>query len=167
MTYVVLFVLGVAWTWYLVTWLKNRSEHRGVNSISSFSKHLSVLERTSPGAPAIPPRALAPMTRPDVPRHMASVPGSTLTRSQAQQRRKNILTGLGLASMATLLGAGLIGGPFVWAFVVVLAASAAYLGLLVRTQRLHVERQVKVRYLSTVEGPQVDEPVYLLQHSGS
>jgi hypothetical protein len=164
-TYVVLFVLGVAWTWYLVTWLRNRTENRGVNSISSFSKHLSVLERATPGAASAPKRSL---DRPEVPGHLAPGPISTLTRTQAQQRRKSILSGLGLASMATLLGAGLLGGLFAWAFVAVLAVTVAYVTLLVRSQRLETERRGKVRYLpSTGTGEYADEPVYLLQRSGS
>ena len=56
-TFVVLFLLAVIWAVYLASWIRSRSEHRSVNSISSFNKHLSVLERTSRRARASPARS--------------------------------------------------------------------------------------------------------------
>ena len=50
MTILVLFVLAVVWAVYLVSWIRSRTEHHRVNSISSFSNHLSILERAAPGS---------------------------------------------------------------------------------------------------------------------
>ena len=106
----VLFILAVVWAVYLVIWVRSRSEHRSVNSISSFNKHLSVLERTSPGRGAAPTRIAGPApqrsarlvgparVRPD------ALPASArMTRSQARERRKNVLIGLAGAVMVTLV----------------------------------------------------------------
>ena len=52
----VLFLLAVVWAIYIASWARSRTEHRSVNSISSFTKHLSVLERTTPGRSSGPTR---------------------------------------------------------------------------------------------------------------
>jgi hypothetical protein len=48
MTILVLFVLAIVWAVYLVSWIRSRTEHTRGNSISSFSNHLSILERAAP-----------------------------------------------------------------------------------------------------------------------
>ena len=147
-TIVVLFVLAIAWTWYLVTWLRGRNRTRNVNSISSFSRHLSVLERTTPGGatPAaaagrhnghdVPPLALAPAHQP------------AMTVSDAQRRRRNVLVGLGILVAVTLGLALTVGGASVWALQ--LGADVllgGYVVLLARSRALAAERDEKVHYL--------------------
>jgi Ca2+/Na+ antiporter len=148
-TLVVLVILAVVWAIYLVSWLRSRSETRSVNSISSFSRHLSVLERTAPGTRqgadfgAARSRAgLAPSATGVVVRRP--------TLSPAKKRRRDILFGLAAATAVTALGAWLMGGVFSLLFVVALGLTVAYVFLLAQTQRRAMEAREKVRYL---DGP--------------
>ena len=151
MTLVVLVILAVVWAIYLVSWLRSRSETRSVNSISSFSRHLSVLERTAPGTRqgadfgAARSRAgLAPSSAVGVVRRP--------TLSPAKKRRRDILFGLAAATGVTALGAWLMGGVFSVVFVVTLGLTVAYVVLLAQTQRRAVEAREKVRYLDGADG---------------
>jgi hypothetical protein len=162
-TFVVLFVLAVIWAVYLASWLRNRSEHRSVNSISSFNKHLSVLERTSPARQgSVGSRAsvaypsYGPVGRP-----------ATMTRSEARRRRRDVLFALAGVALVTLMFAVLLGGPFVYLQLLADVALLGYLGLLVHTQRLAAERRDKVRYLAPMGGVSDIESPYLLPHSAS
>jgi hypothetical protein len=148
-TYVVLFILAVVWAVYLVSWLRSRSETRKVDSISSFNRHLSILERTAPGGPT---RSSAPASR---------APGLGLgappmvrrpVLSPAKKRRKDILTGLLAATGITLLGGLFIGGMFRLLFVASLLLTVGYVALLVSAQRRVLEHRTKVRRLATPMG---------------
>lgn len=156
MTFVILFVLAVAWAWYLLTWYSGRREQRNVNSISSFSKHLSVLERTSPsnsGMVTVPGRAGGQRAEPRTAVGMGRPPVRAMTRSQAQVRRRNVVLGLGVASMASVLAAWFVGGPFGWLAAIVLVVAVGYVGLLFRTHALTLERSEKVHYLHVADQP--------------
>lgn len=153
-TIVVLVLLAAAWTWYLVTWFRGRTEHRNVNSISSFSKHLSVLERTTPGVgadpgtrrsitstPVVGATALAPVGAPAP----VAVP---MTISDAQRRRRNVLVALLVAAGATFLAAVVVGGAALWTVQLLIdALLVGYVVLLARSRALAVERAEKVHYL--------------------
>lgn len=146
----VLVILAVVWAVYLVSWLRSRSETRSVNSISSFSRHLSVLERTAPGARQGPDfgaarsrAGLAPSTGVSVARRP--------TLSAAKKRRRDILVGLLSATGVTALGAVLMGGMFVALFVVTLGLTGAYVVLLAQAQRRVLEARQKVRYLDEAD----------------
>jgi hypothetical protein len=181
-TFVVLFILAAAWAVYLVNWARSRSEHRSVNSISSFNKHLSVLERTSPGrgsaptriAGPAPQRSTASLARPA----FAPTPyrrSGVMTRTQARERRKNVLMGLAGAVMVTLVLAIGIGGPAIYLNLLADALLAAYVVVLVQMRRLAEERYTKVRYLAPTidayDGAEIDltdgHPALLLQHSSA
>jgi len=183
---VVLFILAVVWAVYIVSWARSRTEHRSVNSISSFSKHLSVLERTTPGRPAAPTRiagspapsrsavslarpAFAPTSYGPVgsPRQTAA-----LTRRQAKERRKNILFGLAGLALVTLAAAVVMGGAVIYLHLFADLLLGGYIVLLVQTQRLAMERQHKVRYLQHPgdygDYADYDQPAGLyLQHSAN
>jgi hypothetical protein len=176
-TFVVLFILAVAWAVYLVNWARSRSEHRSVDSISRFNQHLSVLERTSPTAnvriagPA-PQRNGVSLARPA----FAPVPSqrpSSMTLRQARERRKNVLLALMGAVMVTLAGAVALGGKLVYVNLVVDVLLVAYLALLIQTRRAADERRAKVRYLQptidlTDSAPRhAPAPVFLLQQSAN
>jgi hypothetical protein len=158
-TFVVLFILAVVWAVYLVSWARTRTEHRSVNSISSFSKHLSVLERTTPGwssaptrlagSPA-PQRSGVSLARPAFAPHAhrpVGAGGVVMSRNQARERRKNVLFALAGAVMVTLALTVLLGGVFLYLQLVADVLLAAYVLLLVQTQRVVAERQAKVRYM--------------------
>ena len=187
----VLFILAVVWAVYIVSWARSRTEHRSVNSISSFSKHLSVLERTTPGRPSAPTRiagspapmrsavslarpAFAPTPYGPVGSHRSAA----LTRRQAKERRKNILFGLAGIALVTLAAAVMMGGAMVYLHLLADLLLGGYVVLLVQTQRLAVERQHKVRYLQQPAGygdyadhadyGDYDQPAsFYLQHSAN
>ncbi len=166
----VLFLLAVVWAVYLASWIRSRSEHRSVNSITSFNKHLSVLERTCPGRQSQPTAArmgMAPAPIGYGPVGLGARRASTMTRSEARRRRRDVLFILGGAALVTLMLAVVVGGPLVWLHLAVDVVLLAYLGLLAHTQRLAVERRNKVRYLPQVGGMPDLEPSYLVPHSAS
>ncbi len=147
MTFLVLFILAVVWAVYLFSWVKTRSETRSVNSISSFNKHLTVLERTSPARTAI---STGTISRPvQVGRVPLPVNSAPQTLKSARQRRRDVLFGLGGASLITLFLAVVAGGPFIVLFLLAAGATGAYVTLLVRAQRSAIERRTKVVYLPT------------------
>jgi hypothetical protein len=151
-----------------------------VNSISSFNKHLSVLERTSPGRGAAPTRIAGPapqrsavsLARPA----FAPTPyrrSGTMSRHQARERRKNVLMGLAGAVMVTLVLAIGLGRSFLYLNLLADALLAGYVVLLVQLRRLAEERQHKVRYLQpamesmdTIDLSDGHAPL-LLQHSSA
>ena len=163
----VLLVLAVVWTVYLFTWVRSRRDRRGVNSISTFSHHLSVLERTSPARPSgvlsissRPQGRLAPI----YPAVGYRPPRASMSLTEARRRRRNVLVGLAAAALLTMV---LL--PFLGSFVVVLhllidALLVTYVVLLLHNQRLAVERREKVRYLPHVGAT---EPAYLLARSAT
>jgi hypothetical protein len=144
MTILVLFVLAVVWAVYLVSWIRSRTEHSRVNSISSFSNHLSILERAAPGS-----------ATPVVPVASGSAPlrGSEYfaphrpTLSPQKKRRRDILFGLAGATGVTLLGAFAFGGFMILLFLLSLGAFGGYVVLLANAQKQKLERQAKVRYM--------------------
>ena len=154
-TIVVLFMLAVAWTWYLVTWLRGRTEHRNVNSISSFSRHLSVLERTTPTSGDVAPtRRREPAAVPAGAAHLAALgaPAATpvvpMTLSDAQRRRRNVLVALAAVAALTLVAALVVGGTALWALQLVAdVLLVGFVALLARSRALAVEQAEKVHYL--------------------
>ena len=149
----VLFILAVLWAGLIFSWLRERTEVRSVNSISSFSKHLSVLERTTPasnGSIAAPGRQAHTVTMQPVPNAFGPVnrrPVVHMSLSEARRRRLNILVGLGAAATVTFLLALVMGGKLWLVNLAVDACLGAYIVLLARAQRIQSERQAKVRYL--------------------
>jgi hypothetical protein len=148
-TYVVLFILAVVWAVYLVSWLRSRTETRKVDSISSFNRHLSILERTTPGAPA---RSSVPTARAAGIGLGAPPLARRPTLSPAKKRRKDILMGLFAATGVTLLGGLFIGGVFRMLFVASLLLTLGYVGLLISVQRRVMEQRTKVRRLAAPFG---------------
>jgi len=165
---VVLLILAVLWAVYGVTWYRSRREQRGVNSISSFSHHLSVLERTSPARPGRSDamRQSSGRPAPIFPSANYSPPRPPMSLSAARRRRRNVLYLLMGMALATLILTPFMGRSMVLLHVLSDALLVAYLALLVRGQRLVTERRNKVRYLPAAS-PMVAEPQYLLQRSGS
>jgi len=165
---VVLFILAVLWGVYLAQWVRSRRDRRGVNSISSFSKHLSVLERTSPARPGLNgfsgrPTGIRPA--PIFPAANYMPPRPPMSISAARRRRRNVLYALAGSAVATLVLIPFGGSMLLMLHVLADLLLVAYLGLLVRTQRLANERRTKVRFLPGVGGSV--EPQFLLQRSAN
>lgn len=145
----VLFVLAVMWFGVGISWARSRRDHRGVNSISSFSKHLSVLERTSPAVSGRSSLASRSSGRP-TPIYPAAgyvPPRPPMSLSNARRRRRNVLTALAGAVVATLVLIPFAGSVMVMLQVLADLLLVGYLALLIRMRRLAIERSQKVRYL--------------------
>lgn len=149
MTILVLFVLAVVWAVYLVSWIRSRTEHHRVNSISSFSNHLSILERAAPGA-ATPAAPVASGTAPL--RGSEYFAPHRPKLSPQKKRRRDILFGLAGATGLTMLMAFAFGGIMFPLFLLSLAAFVGYIVLLANAQKQKLERQAKVRYMRESAG---------------
>lgn len=136
MTFVVLFILALVWAVYLVSWLRSRTVTSGRNSISSFSDHLSTLERTSPAAGS--------SIRTTYPRPRLS---------PQKKRRRDILLGLLVADAVTFLGLLAVGGLLTMLFVLSFLLTVGYVSLLVTIRRRALERSSKVRVLAPSSSP--------------
>jgi hypothetical protein len=170
--FVVLFIVAMLWALYLVSWAKSRTEHRSVDSISTFNKHLSVLERTTPGrssAPTriagspVPQRAGASLARPAFAPTNYRPAGSVMSRRQARERRKNVLCLLAGAAVVTLTATVFVGGPMLYLQLLTDLLLVGYVVALVQMRRLAEERQQKVRYLPTAPERPASQPLALHQ----
>ena len=145
MTFLVLFVLAVVWAVYLVSWIRTRTSHRRVNSINSFSNHLSILERTAPATPSLP---VAPRS---VPLQGGDYFAPTRPSLSAQQkRRRDVLIATAGATAVTFMMSLLAGGGAWLLFLLCLGAFVGYVVLLVKAQQRKLERRDKVRELRSV-----------------
>ena len=145
----VLLGLAVVWAAFLLpSWLRRRREGRPADSVLSFRRQLSTLERATPGG------GYAPISQP-IARH--SGPRS---RAEARRRRRDVFYALLAATVVSLLLAVVMQGPMLC-----LGALGAYTALLVQIQRRTLERVQKVRPLR----PQTvtPDPAYLLRRSVS
>ena len=159
MTLLVLIILVLIWAAVLLPpYLQNRSESRPADSISSFQKQLSVLERRSNTVGGGVARIGA----------VPSYPMARMSRSEARKRRRDVLFTLAGAAGLTFLMALLLGGS-VWMLQLFCdGLLAGYVYLLVQGTQRAVERDVKVRYLPTNRQPRhAAEPALLLRRSGS
>ncbi len=169
-----LFIVAIGWLLVLASWLRSRTEGRGVNSISSFSRHLSVLERTSPARPTIgmgPAADGGPRRAPLTVVGNGHVPGrslrpATMSLRQARRRRRDVLVALVAATALFGVLALVVGAVFGVLFLLTGGALGAYVVLLARAQRIGAEREAKVRYLPA-PAPVDTTTGYWLQQSGS
>ena len=158
--------------------VRRRAEGRPGDSISNFRRQLTVLRRTGPHSVSLngggrvaggdhwyrshaPAPALAPVPRPLTSTrthfaapHQAPVraarPGTTLSasRSRTIRRRRDVLTALLVACLATLaLGLLFSMGIMMVAHVVSDVLLVAYVALLVHQRNVAAERDMKVRFL--------------------
>ncbi len=161
----VLFVLAVIWAVYLASWVRSRSEHRSVNSISSFNKHLSVLERTSPSRQGHSSAARSSIAYPSYGSMVRR--SASMTKSEARRRRRDVLFALAGVALVTLMLAVLMGGPLVYLQLLADVALVGYIGLLAHTQRLAADRRNKVRYIAPGGSMHEVESPYFVPHSAS
>ena len=156
MTLLVLIILVLIWAAVLLPpYLQNRSESRPADSISSFQKQLSVLERRSNTIGGGVARIGAP-----------SYSALRMTRAEARKRRRDVLFTLAGAVGLTLPMAFLLGGS-VWMLQLLCdALLAGYVVLLAQTNQRAAERDLKVRYLPSRQA-RTTEPALLLRRSGS
>lgn len=166
--------MGIMWGIYIGSWLWSRARLRSVDSVAAFEKNLAVLERTLPAharrqrlrAVASGERALgasdpilhrvpvtvAALSELDRMREMGWRVSMTL--ADARRRRRQVILSLLAAVAATAVPAVLWGGLFVLLHAGVVVLLFAYVGLLIRIQRISRERQEKVRYIAVRQSPQ-------------
>lgn len=169
----VLLVLAGIWGVVIYGYVRERlAETRPADSIGSFRRQLSVLQRTGPVVhPTL--RLASPVSPAAVRRRRGP--------SAAQMRRRNILSGL-VASMGGSLLLGFIPPLRVmWGLHLVLdVAFVVYVVLLVRLRNVAAEREMKVRFLPSVPSipsassrsalpvaSRAPEPALLLRRTGN
>ncbi len=183
MSLVVLVILAMVWAVFLLPQLFRARAERSTDSIGTFRRQLSVLERTSPAGVARAARlpTAAPSYRPPTTR---TAPRSSVTarprtiaspassghrphpgRSRARKRRHDIFCGL-LAVVAASLVLSLVPAlrMMIWVHLALDVAFVGYVALLVRARNLATERELKVRFLPTAARPQ---PQLLLHRSAN
>lgn len=157
----VLFILAVIWAAVLLPpYLQNRSESRPADSISSFQRQLSVLEKRAVVVnPSLQRTGVSRSLQYDV------VPSVRLSRNEAKKRRRDVLFTLAGACGVTFVMALTMGGP-VWGLHLLSdVLLAGYVVLLIQLQQRALERDSKVRYLPSHSVRA--EPAMLLRRSGS
>jgi len=152
----------------LPPYLQSRSESRPADSISTFQRQLSVLERRAGTVNPTPDRVAgsSPQASSAVGRPQASSSEPfRMTRSAARKRRRDVLFTLAAAATLTFPLAVMMGGP-VWALQVLCdLLLAGYVVLLVQAQRA-AEQETKVSYMPGRQ-PAAPEPALALRRSGS
>ena len=162
-TLLTLVILAVLWVAVLLPgYLRNRTT-RHSDSVVSFRRLVTTLERTGPDGGlrwrgSLPPRiggiSPIPVQRP------AASPMMPTGRGMVRRRRRDILLTLLGAAVITLVLAVLLGGPAIWFHLLADAMVATYVGLLVQVRRSEAERSAKVRYLPAPRS--APEPAALL-----
>ena len=176
----VFLILAAVWAAFLIPpAVRRRAEGRPGDSISNFRRQLSVLRRTAPPAgrsggdhwyrpqvstvslarvhpPVRAPRSASVAPRP---RRVASAAPASTARSRTIRRRRDVLTALVVAVLATLV-LGLLPAfrVMLLAHLVADVLLVAYVALLIRQRNLAAERELKVRFLPQ---PQRLDPVLL------
>jgi hypothetical protein len=172
-TTLVLVILGGIWAAVIIVPLvRARTEGSLGDSIGTFRRHLSVLERAAPISVSPANRLRLPASQSAIPpyrpptaasrarqsplvgapaRRTGSAPMSaaaTHRRRQAQRRRRDVLVAL-LAGMAGSLLLGMVHGLHVMLIVNVALdlLFVVYIALLIRMRNLAAEREMKVTYL--------------------
>lgn len=161
----VLFILAVIWAAVLLPpYLQNRSESRPADSISSFQRQLSVLERRSVVVNPALKHASSTSSRPARAQN-SFAPMMRSSRNDAKKRRRDVLFTLAGAAAVTLLLAFMLGG-LVWGLHLACdVLLGAYVVLLAQAQQRAMERDAKVRYLP--QRSSAPEPAFALRRSGS
>jgi hypothetical protein len=185
---VVLLVLAVVWGVLLVSWFRSRTQGGFSDSVGTFRRHLTVLERAAPakvapanrlhtgviagrGVPAFRSPALpAPVRGPAYPSG-SSRPGAALRpptatglrRRQAQKRRRDVFFALLAGAFGSLVLAMIPGLSVMWSMQIIFdLALVGYIGLLIRMRNLAAERELKLRFMPNHPQARVEQgrPAY-------
>jgi hypothetical protein len=175
-------VLVVVWATFGVWWVRSHAQTSLGDSVGSFRRDLHVLERTAPATVRPANRLRVPSSQPvrGVPSAARSAaqgrvaPGrvtaggvgagrvganrtsspAQLRRRQSAKRRRDVLFVLVVAVLATLTMAAATRSHTVMAVQLLADATlAGYVALLVRMRNLASEREMKLTYMPTRQGP--------------
>jgi hypothetical protein len=164
LTTVVLLVLAGIWAVVLLAPLvRARADGALGDTIGSFRRHLSVLERAAPSTVspanrlrnpssqvAIPPYRppASPMRRRDPLGYPRAASPAVLRRRRAQRRRRDVLFTLVAAMAGSLLLAFIPGlSVMMWVHILIDVLFVGYLGLLIRIRNVIAEREMKLTFL--------------------
>lgn len=190
----VLLVLAIIWGVLLVSWLRSRTEGTFSDSVGTFRRHLSVLERAAPstvtpanrlrsgpvaGRATIPPyrpsstirgQRIGPSSRPAAPAAPAAAlrPSgeSVMRRRRSQKRRRDVFFALAAGVFGSLLLAVMSGVSAVWSVQVLFdLLLTGYVALLIRMRNLAAERELKLTFMPQSARPR-PRPAYDLGVSG-
>lgn len=191
----VLLVLAIIWGVLLVSWLRSRTEGTFSDSVGTFRRHLTVLERTTPSvvAPAnrlrsgpvagratIPPYrpsarlAGQPVAQPGGPqravapgRSAGGRPQSTLARRRSQKRRRDVFFAMLAGVLGSLVLSVVSGMSAMWTVQIVFdLLFTAYLALLIRMRNLAAERELKLTFMPQSARRARPRPAYEAAASG-
>lgn len=189
----VLLVLAIIWGVLLVSWLRSRTEGTFSDSVGTFRRHLTVLERATPSvvAPAnrlrsgpVAGRATIPPYRPPAripgqnlaqPRPGAapaarpaqSRPQSSAARRRSQKRRRDVFFALLAGVLGSLLLSVVSSVSAMWTVQVVFdLLFTAYVALLIRLRNLAAERELKLTFMPQTARPARPRPAYDMGASG-
>ena len=190
----VLLVLAIIWGVLLVSWLRSRTEGTFSDSVGTFRRHLSVLERAAPstvapanrlhsgpvaGRSAIPPyrpttairgQRIGPSSRPGAPA-MPITPSrpsgeSIIRRRHSQKRRRDVFFALVAGVIGSLMLAVMSGVSAMWSVQVLFDLMlTGYVALLIRMRNLAAERELKLTFMPQTVRPR-RKPAYDLGVSG-
>lgn len=132
--------------------LQNRgaSAGRGGDSIKTFRRQLESLDRATPAAHRSMVGRATSLRRRSGERAVLAPPNARRGPSAGQlaaQRRRRVLGLLVASVVTTLVAAFALGGWFVLANLLADAMLVGYIALVVRTLRIHAEREMKVAFL--------------------
>ena len=182
----VLLVLAIIWGVLLVSWLRSRNEGTFSDSVGTFRRHLTVLERATPSvvAPAnrlrsgpLPGRTGIPPYRPSA----ARIPGHTLgaarppaatgrpqakpmapaARRRSQKRRRDVFFALLAGVIGSLMLSTVSGVAAMWTVQVVAdLCLTGYVAMLIRMRNLAAERELKLTFMPHSARPSRPRPAY-------
>jgi Flp pilus assembly protein TadB len=146
LTFIAIVLLVAAWAALLLPDLRGRGgPSRRSDSIASFSRQLSTLERARPGqrpsarVVAFPQRGAAQAAAPA--RRASGL--APVSAAQARQRRRRLLFGLAAAALATLVAGVVLSPLFLVLHLLVDAALGGFVWLLVEHRNRTYERETK------------------------
>ncbi|MGH9115586.1 MAG: hypothetical protein ACRDWW_07105 [Acidimicrobiales bacterium] len=167
-------ILAIVWGILLVSWLRSRSVGSLGDSVGTFRRHLTVLERAAP-ATVMPANRLrsCPVAGRSVPTYhqpIRPIPGqridlsgrvgptlpglarptaAALRRRQVQKRRRDVFFALLAGVVGSFLLAIIPGMSVMWPVQVMFdLVFAGYVALLIRIRNLAAERALKLRFMS-------------------
>lgn len=162
----VLLVLAIVWGILLVSWLRSRAEGTFSDSVGTFRRHLSVLEKAAPyrvppanrlRGPAPIPAYRAPAairgerigaTRPLANPARRPVTPTALRRRQSQKRRRDVFFALLAGVVGSFLIAIIPGLSVMWSVQVLFDVMfVAYVAMLIHLRNVAAERDLKLRFM--------------------
>jgi hypothetical protein len=172
---VVLLVLAIVWGVLLVSWLRSRTEGTFSDSVGTFRRHLTVLERAAPAtvAPANRLRS-SPVAGRSIPAYRPAAsamrrpsPANPSRRRQAQKRRRDVFIALLAGTVGSFLLAMIPGVSVMWSVQVLFdVLLVAYIALLVRLRSMTAERAVKLSFMPKQRATNRPRPAYEFGGSG-